>query len=165
MIVTRRLVLRKLTLNDVKPLASLIDAHAQNMMNIEGGDWRKPRQFHNRVSSMVKCRYTYVIERKGEIIGEVSIIPVPGITTKLDAHYLGFWLSKKYRGHGYAEEAARAALKKFDVEVGGIIKAGCFVENTASYRILDKLGFIKVRDDEVWSPVLGEYKDACWFMR
>lgn len=55
---------------------------------------------------------------------------------------LGYWVAKDWWGRGYATEAARAVL-----ELGFLglrlprVVAGHFIDNPASYRVLEKLGF------------------------
>jgi RimJ/RimL family protein N-acetyltransferase len=55
---------------------------------------------------------------------------------------LGYWLGEPYWGHRYASEAA-AALVDHAFEVSGLefITSGCRLDNPASGRVLEKLGF------------------------
>lgn len=159
MIVTNRLVLRRLGVDDVEVLSSLMDTHTNSMMNIDNGDWTNPRAYRQQVNFARKSRYSFVIEKGQKPIGEISIVRANG------GWNLGFWISKKFRGKGYVSEAARAAVKKFDREVGMRLSAGCFKENVASKHILEKLGFSISNTDYIWSPHLSEYKDTYWFVR
>ena len=54
---------------------------------------------------------------------------------------IGFWISKRRRGNGYAGEAA-AAVMKYGFESLGLerIQALCATENEPSVRVLEKLG-------------------------
>ena len=56
---------------------------------------------------------------------------------------LGYWIGKPYWGNGYATEAARAAvqLAMVELKVTKLI-AGWFIDNPASGRVLEKLGFV-----------------------
>lgn len=58
------------------------------------------------------------------------------------AHELGYWISRPHWGLGYATEAGRAVIH-FAREALGLrrIEAGHFLDNPASGRILEKLGF------------------------
>jgi RimJ/RimL family protein N-acetyltransferase len=60
---------------------------------------------------------------------------------------LGYWLERPAWGHGYAQEAARAVID-FAFEDLGLaeLTAGHAAENTASGRVLERLGFAHVRD-------------------
>ena len=58
---------------------------------------------------------------------------------------IGYHIEKQFTGHGYATEAVKAFLpamaKKLNIkEVHGI----CLAENTASVRVLENCGFVKV---------------------
>jgi len=56
---------------------------------------------------------------------------------------LGYWLARDYWGHGYITEAAAAVLLEgFSALSLPYIDAGYFVDNPASGRVLDKLGFV-----------------------
>lgn len=55
---------------------------------------------------------------------------------------LGYWISRRFWGLGYATEAARAVI---DIARSGLrlkqLSAGHFTDNPASGRVLEKLGF------------------------
>jgi len=54
---------------------------------------------------------------------------------------LGYWVGVPYWGQGYATEAARAVVAYGFAKLGLLrIYASCFPENTASTRVLKKLG-------------------------
>lgn len=54
---------------------------------------------------------------------------------------LGYWIGQPYWGLGFATEAARAVLCMARACGHGVIRAGHFVDNPASGRVLRKLGF------------------------
>jgi len=55
----------------------------------------------------------------------------------------GFWLARSRWGRGYATEAGRAVMRwHFGDGPGDDVVAGHFLENTASARVLEKLGFL-----------------------
>ena len=89
-----------------------------------------------------------VFTRKGEEnVGYVQLCPAEG------GWEIGYHIAKKYTGNGYATEAARAFLK-FQTRERGLTEVWgvCLKENTASLRVLEKLGFRLVFDGE------GEYQ-------
>ncbi|MGQ7792014.1 GNAT family N-acetyltransferase [Faunimonas sp. B44] len=59
---------------------------------------------------------------------------------------LGYWVGRAFQGRGYAGEAVAAvtawAFERWDAHRVG---AGVFVDNPASLRVLEKLGFREVR--------------------
>lgn len=91
--------------------------------------------------------YSVVAELGGEVIGEGSLELVDGWgqdkapeSIASDA-LLGYTLNPAYAGSGYATEIAREllAIAFDDLEVHRAI-AGCFVDNVASVRVLEKIG-------------------------
>jgi RimJ/RimL family protein N-acetyltransferase len=54
----------------------------------------------------------------------------------------GYWVAKPFWGRGYATEAGRQALRYgFDTLPVDAVEACCLLRNSASLRVLDKLGF------------------------
>jgi RimJ/RimL family protein N-acetyltransferase len=55
---------------------------------------------------------------------------------------LGYWIARPYWGLGYATEAARAVLDiaRHSLRLNRLV-AGHFVDNPASGRVLEKIGF------------------------
>jgi len=79
----------------------------------------------------------FMIERDGMAIGCTGY-------RAFDADHaeLGYWIGKPYWGHGYATEAVRALIAHaFDADGFAYLKAGHFADNSASERVLRKLGF------------------------
>ncbi len=61
---------------------------------------------------------------------------------------LGYFLSPRYRGHGYAYEACAEAIRHAFAELGtGRIFAGTAAANTPSIRLLERLGFQRSQPD------------------
>ncbi len=98
----------------------------------------------------------------GVVIGTVSLDLVdgmgqPGMPTRTEAQ-LGYIFDPAYAGHGYATEAVAAmVLHAFDRLGVRRITAGCFADNLASVRVLEKVGMLReqhgVRDS--WHAELG----------
>jgi len=75
---------------------------------------------------------------------------------------LGFWLHPNAHGKGYGSEAAKAAVDhSFNHLNVDAIEAGYLVGNTASAKILAKLGFELLRQDEAHCQALGRKMPAC----
>lgn len=81
--------------------------------------------------------YEYAILLNNEHIGAISIY----ISDDNTVVELGWIISKKYWGNGYAVEAAREVIN-FSVQELNIRKfiAHCDSENISSYRVMEKLG-------------------------
>ena len=79
------------------------------------------------------------------VIGTVSFeltdgMGQPGMPTRTEAQ-LGYIFDPAYGGHGYATEAVSAVLARAFDELGvRRVTAGCFADNTASVRVLEKVG-------------------------
>lgn len=78
------------------------------------------------------------IEIDGEICGAIGVHKI----VKDHKAEIGYWLGKKYWGRGIMSEAVEKALKYCEREFGiKRMKAGTFLENKASIRVLKKNSF------------------------
>ena len=79
----------------------------------------------------------FAVARDGALIGCSGYMP-------MDAEHaeVGYWIGKPFWGEGFATEAVRAVLAHaFDAHGFAYVKAGHFVDNARSQRVLGKLGF------------------------
>lgn len=73
------------------------------------------------------------------LVGAIGLHPDPEAP---DAHELGYWLAPDAWGRGYATEAGRAMVDIARHALGfRRLSSGHFVDNPASGRVLQKLGF------------------------
>ena len=88
-------------------------------------------------TSDMKTAARWVVERRSNHV----ILGVVGVGGT-GYHDLGFWFGKDHWGQGYVTEAV-TAVADFSLDALGVveIKAGVFVENAASVRVLEKAGF------------------------
>jgi RimJ/RimL family protein N-acetyltransferase len=101
-----------------------------------------------------------VTKTDGRLLGAVGL--------RLEAQgcqaMLGYCYHADAWGHGYATEAAEALLRfGFDVLLLHRIWAGCDPDNTASARVLEKLGLTlegHLRED---TRIRGEFRDSLIF--
>lgn len=69
---------------------------------------------------------------------------------------VAYWIGRQYWGNGYATEAAAAFLTHvFATTKIDNVRAGIFVENVASARVLEKLGFQVRGEFEIDAPERG----------
>jgi RimJ/RimL family protein N-acetyltransferase len=127
------------------PPVSLDDARAF-VSDIERGDPAKPGWFQ------------YAIERAADhvMIGDVG---VNRHENGMQAE-IGFSLARAYHGQGYAAEAVRAVLHHlFAVDGLHKVEAECDARNTASARLLERVGFTRegLRRQHTW--IKGEWTD------
>ena len=85
----------------------------------------------------------------------------------IECKEVGYVISPNYRRKGYAYEAVSNLIKLLldDLKLDMII-AGCFVDNIASKKTLEKLGFIFEgrKRKALWDAVEGP-KDLLYFFR
>lgn len=90
----------------------------------------------------------------------ISFVKPESFSTAIGWHY-----GHKYRGNGYATEAARVLLHiGFELNEVANIYADCFVENKASIRIMEKIGMSPVWNLGLFNMIrgwsYGEYRPA-----
>jgi RimJ/RimL family protein N-acetyltransferase len=79
----------------------------------------------------------FAVSRERTLIGCTGYMP-------MDTEHaeLGYWLGKPFWGIGFATEAARAVIAHaFDAHGFAYLRAGHFMDNFGSQRVLNKLGF------------------------
>lgn len=70
-----------------------------------------------------------------------ELIGCVGLTPDGDQVELGYWFARAHWGKGYASEAARAVISLARTLGHRHLRAGHFVDNPASGRVLRKIGF------------------------
>jgi RimJ/RimL family protein N-acetyltransferase len=143
---TERLLLRPATMDDLATFHSILSSPQATEF------WSTPP--HREVEQSRKWLQTmvdilpeegedFVVEHQGRAIGKVGFFRFPEI---------GFIFHPGSWGRGFAEEALRAVLERaFHVHRLEAIDADVDPRNTASLRLLSKLGFIEIgRRDRTW---------------
>ncbi len=96
-----------------------------------------------------KQGYAYAIERNGELVGSIGL---DAADEDEDALELGYWIGEAWWSLGIATEAARRLIAEAFARLPAErLTAGHFVENHASGRVLTKLGFRYIAENEIWS--------------
>ena len=141
---TARLLLRKLSIDDVDAFSALAGerAVADTMISIPHPLTRDAAlawlAAHTgdpeRYRSLAVC-----LSATGDLIGYAGIVDIDR------EHCLGelsFWIGRPFRGAGYAVEAGRAAIGVAFGELGlNRLQAFHMLRNPASGRVLERLGF------------------------
>jgi RimJ/RimL family protein N-acetyltransferase len=154
---TERLVLRAPRLADVKAIAQLANDRriAENAVRIPhpyGVD--DAEEFVASVNHR-DGEACFVVICAGRPIGICSV------DLREDNVELGYWLGAPYWAHGFATEAAHAAIDYAFGDLGcDVLLAGARVSNPASRRVLEKCGFqwtsvrlVRIRAINSASPV------------
>jgi RimJ/RimL family protein N-acetyltransferase len=144
---TKRLILRNWTLEDAPKLFEIC-ADAEVMKYLGMG---KPYETIEQANDFLRwaenyqkengfCRWAVLLKKDEEIIGSCGFASPHG-TEEIE---LGYLLAKKFWGKGFATEATRACLQygfeqlKFNETI-----AITDLENAASQKVLEKIGFTK----------------------
>ncbi len=97
----------------------------------------------------------WALEHEGQVVGCMGLhgIRFQHLAWRIDRAELGYWIAPTHKGRGFASEAAHAVVR-FGFETIRLhkITVGCFAENVASRRVIEKLGFRFVGrlEDDVW---------------
>jgi RimJ/RimL family protein N-acetyltransferase len=144
---TNRLTLRTWTLTDTVDLFEICRDDEVMKYVGTGKGYKSPAEaveFLNWAIAYQKengfCRWAVLEKSSGEIIGSCGFAR-PHATEEIE---LGYLFARKTWGKGFATEAAGACLR-FGFENFGFreIIALTDLENTASQKVLEKIGFIK----------------------
>jgi RimJ/RimL family protein N-acetyltransferase len=136
---TERLLLRRPTLADVKPIAHLANDHrvAINLRRLPHPYGEDDAVAFVRATADEPRNTTFLIECESAAVGMVGVD-----WSEPDSPELGYWLGVDHWGRGFATEAARAVIdftfEEFEVEH---LCAGARVTNPSSRNILEKCGF------------------------
>ncbi|MDT0439162.1 GNAT family N-acetyltransferase [Streptomyces sp. NPDC005840] len=123
-----------------------LDAAASLVAEFAAGDPDRPGWFQ------------YAVEEKadGRLIGDVGV----RLHENLMQADLGFTLDPRRQGSGYASEAVRAVLGDlFDRRGLRRVSAECDARNTASARLLERVGFAAEGRRPAFTWLKGEWTD------
>ena len=106
--------------------------------------------------------HTVAVVLDGLVIGTVSLelsdgMGQPGMPSRTEAH-MGYIFDPDHSGRGYASEAVAAVVDHSFRRLGvRRITAGCFADNAASVRILEKVGMRREQHGvgDSWHAELG----------
>lgn len=146
MIETERLLLREPRMDDAEALMAVF-GDCEAMRYIGDGSVRTLEVVRERMQrKLASLRehgvtlYTVEVRETGEIIGDCGACPIDWKGPDLE---LGYRLRPSAWGKGYATEAGRAAVAYvFRATQIGRLLAVTDLRNTASQRVLAKLGFV-----------------------
>lgn len=154
---TRRLILRRLTIDDLEPLAALYRDPEVRKHFPEGDHGvmtlEETKEELEWVINVYYAKHGFglwatVHKETGKFIGRCGLLPwtVDG-REEVEIAYL---LAREYWGQGLATEAARAILQ-YGFEHLGWTRLVCFIDpgNDASRRVAEKIGMTLEREGEI----------------
>jgi ribosomal-protein-alanine N-acetyltransferase len=176
-LVTARLRLRPIQESDVDDLFPYVsDPEFPKMMSWHAHTERSQTLEyirHVQAAFVNNAKVTWVIEYDGRVMGCVGLddIEFQLRAWRVDRAELGYWIAPPLWSQGLMTEAAHA-VTACGFEVIGLhkITVGCIVENVASRRVIEKLGYRPVgrwedhvwRDGRWWSMVRYELTSSEW---
>jgi [ribosomal protein S5]-alanine N-acetyltransferase len=144
-IVGSRIVLRKLKLADAPTVYRIMQNPKVTRYLFVGQPYRKAHavEFIRKIWSWWRLRksfgYAIVLKETGELIGSIGLMRVDWSNRSGE---IGYSIGEQYWGHGYMSETValitNAAFRTLQLER---VFARVFVGNTASERVLEKVGF------------------------
>jgi len=142
-LITQRLRLRLPKMSDAKRLTELVSTEYISVMSRLPFPYRKKdamkwvTEAQKNFLSVGIVYYVIVAAETDEVIGTASAVVQYGSWTA----EMGYWIGEKYWGKGFATEAAGRLLAHL-VETMHLkrVYANAAVENTASQRVLEKIG-------------------------
>jgi RimJ/RimL family protein N-acetyltransferase len=156
---TERLILRPLTRADLDAVHAYMSDPAVCRHTIAGPNTRdQTLAFLSEIDPAPDAHHEFaVVERKtGEVIGHVGCEPYgPGRSE------LGWILRRDRWGLGFASEAARA-IAAFAASLPGVeeVVARCRPENSASERVMIKIGMVLIGRLEADVMIEGQARDS-----
>lgn len=165
---TDRLLLRRFQPQDADACFALLshaeDAHMDCARAFDAMD----AEFHARLDLLAQreTQYMVVLKDSGEVVGTVQLFGDD--SRAVSAMEIGYAVTHCHQRKGYAFEALSAllALLQDDLYLD-MVTAGILPENTASEKLLLKLGFQRegLRHKAAWHEGLGHPVDLIYFYR
>jgi len=145
-VLTERLLIRRGTPDDLEPTWRFRRLE-------EVGHWvtgfpKSFGEYRSRFEEPARLESLLVVEHEGEVVGDLMVrledawaqSEVADQARGVQAE-LGWTLDPAHGGKGFATEAVRAAIRLCFEELGlRRVLANCFAENTASWRLMERVG-------------------------
>eukprot|EP01031_Cornospumella_fuschlensis_P014407 gene14407-17596_t len=144
---TQRLIIRSWTMDDVDSYLCLAGDEGYCRFGLPGQFSLEVTEARERIQDRMDlyeekrvCKFLVLLKASGEVVGTcgLGVYPVDG----REEMELGYRLRGAFWGQGYATEAAKAILA-YGFEGLGVERIVAFtaVQNAASVRVLERLGF------------------------
>ena len=163
---TKRLKLREITQEDFQGVHEYASDHETvKYMPFGPNTEEETREFIKRnmkrqqEEPRTDFGFGIILKNENRFIGACGIHGITEVQASI-----GYILNRKHWGHGYATEAARSLVDYLFGELGvHRVFASCDPRNTASIRVLEKVGMSlegRLRENMV---IHGEYRDSLIF--
>lgn len=166
----RRVLLRPLVVSDFGAWRSVRRANAEWLIKWEPQRLANhPDPVEDRHAFSVRCSarqrerqlgtaYGFGIFVNGDLAGEMNISSVQ--RGPFQSAYIGYWIDRRHAGEGYTPEALVVAAKFVFEDIGlHRIQASVIPRNTASRRVMDKLGVREEGTAKRYLEINGVWED------
>lgn len=155
---TKRLILRATEEEDLKTIWEILCIPEVNKYYLTcklSFDWEKEKPWQYKklqeAKSKDKFQWSIILKSNNECIGQISVHEAHDEDEEITdrpIRGIGWFISPKYQRQGLTYEAASAILDYMfhEVEIKEI-KTGAAIDNEASWKLMEKLGFIKDRNN------------------
>lgn len=143
-LLTNRLILRSMEASDWRALQRIsADFAASPYRYFDHAFSLSDEAMQRLAANFSKSGLFFSVLLQGEMIGYVCFHDDGGV------YDLGFSFLSSYHGKGYAYEACAALLDYFKLQGIKRFTAGTALDNAPSVRLLEKLGFVPVSEEEL----------------
>lgn len=166
----RRVLLRPLVVSDFEAWRSVRRANSEWLIKWEPQRLPNlPDPVEDRHAFSVRCSarqrerqlgtaYGFGIFVNGDLAGEMNISSVQ--RGPFQSAYIGYWIDRRHAGEGYTPEALVVAAKFVFEDIGlHRIQASVIPRNTASRRVMDKLGVREEGTAKRYLEINGVWED------
>ncbi len=152
-LITERLILRTVEQRDVKEVARMWDFERGPIPEEEAGRVLERMAENHRKNR--PGRIYHLCLGVAEKSAPETIIGWCGLDgTSEDKLHIFYSIEPEHRSRGYATEAARALLNYAFQDAGAaFVNGGCYQENQASYRVMEKAGMLPAGSEENGAPL------------
>lgn len=161
---TERLALRRWRAGDVDPLTEiLLDPRVSQWLGGEGSRddvAAAIQRYEHSWESLGFGRFAVEERATGELVGRVGIMRADAWSATPEKDEVGWVVAPSRWGHGYAGEAARAALAD-GLDRAGLPRIVAFTlpENVASRRVMEQCGMTE-RGEAEWAGLTHVWYDV-----
>ena len=165
---TERLLLRRYNPEDAKQCFAFLSNEQDAYMDCSKA-FHEMGTEHQELMDLFAQRetqYMIVLKESDEVIGTVNVFADD--SRAVDAMEIGYSIAHTHQRKGYAYEALSALLGLLQDELRlEMVTAGILPENTASEKLLQKLGFQRegLRHKAVWHEGLNRPVDLIYYYR
>ena len=165
---TERLLLRRYHPDDATQCFAFLSNEQDAYMDCSKAFTKMDEAYHELVAlfGQRETQYMIVLKESDEVIGTVNVFADD--SRAVDAMEIGYSIAHTHQRKGYAYEALSALLGLLQDELRlEMVTAGILPENTASEKLLQKLGFQRegLRHKAVWHEGLGKPVDLIYYYR